>query len=435
MGRSESGKTESAWNELFDKYDIVNRVGRDGSFSISAEQIKEFREPRLMAKFDHRDALPKTFKDNDLGILPISRGDYVIGRFDLFSELPQPNETVPLQRANLPSCISSVSPGTISSEAVALNCAWDAGILHRFLGEENLFPTLSGRMGSNRFDFSIHNRTGKFVSSITVEGVQIEVDAAYEGDRSLTLFEAKMNMGKDFVVRQLFYPFRHFESLSTGKRIRTVFLTYSGGVFDLAEYAFPDPSDYNSASLVRNERYCLDADDFTRKDLSALLAGTTVEPEPDAPFPQADTLARVVNLCERLAEGEKTVQDFVSMYGLTDRQAYYYFDSLLYLGYAKRGGGRGSPFVVTEKGRRFVSMKRNKRNRSLIADILRHAAFRRTLKTTLDSGLVPDLGAIRDILLETNPNLGKPDNSTFQRRTQTIRNWIRWMVDLSDGKA
>ena len=193
MGRSESGKTESAWNELFDKYDIVNRVGRDGSFSISAEQIKEFREPRLMAKFDHRDALPKTFKDNDLGILPISRGDYVIGRFDLFSELPQPNETVPLQRANLPSCISSVSPGTISSEAVALNCAWDAGILHRFLGEENLFPTLSGRMGSNRFDFSIHNRTGKFVSSITVEGVQIEVDAAYEGDRSLTLFEAKMN--------------------------------------------------------------------------------------------------------------------------------------------------------------------------------------------------------------------------------------------------
>lgn len=437
MSKKKPGKIETAWNDLFAQYDIVERVRHDGRFPISADQIKKptKQEPRLMAKFDHRDALPKVFKDNNLGILPVARGDYLIGPFNLFFELPQPNEAVPLKRAVLPSCVSSISPTDISSETIALNCAFDSKILHQFLGEERLFPTLSGRMGSSCFDFRISDQTGTIVSPISVNGAQIEVDAAYEGEHSLTLFEAKMNLGKDFVVRQLYYPFRHFQSLSTGKTIRTVFFTYSGGLFYLAEYAFENQQDYNSVTLIRNERYCLDGHSLSKADLYYLLDTTIANPEPNVPFPQADTLARVVNLCERLAEGEMMIQDFVSMYGLTDRQAYYYFDSLVYLGYAKHVGGRGSPFTITEQGRHFVLMERGQRNRSLMMNILRHEAFRRTLQMSLNSGSVPDLETIRDILRETNPNLGRPDSDTFRRRTRTVRNWIRWMIDLSNGNS
>ena len=38
-----------AWEALFDKYDILNRIDMNGSFRISAAQIREYREPRLMA--------------------------------------------------------------------------------------------------------------------------------------------------------------------------------------------------------------------------------------------------------------------------------------------------------------------------------------------------------------------------------------------------
>lgn len=75
---------DKAWEELFEKYDILNQIDMSGSFQISADQIKEFREPRLMVKFDHTINLPKLFSDNELSILPVTRGDYVISHFEAY---------------------------------------------------------------------------------------------------------------------------------------------------------------------------------------------------------------------------------------------------------------------------------------------------------------------------------------------------------------
>lgn len=48
------GVNDNAWESLFEKYHIVEEISRNGAFGISASQIKEFREPRLMTKFDHK---------------------------------------------------------------------------------------------------------------------------------------------------------------------------------------------------------------------------------------------------------------------------------------------------------------------------------------------------------------------------------------------
>lgn len=66
-------KNELAWQELFEKYDIINEIDKIGFYEISANQIKEFREPRLMTKFDHRESLPNQFKNNKLSVLPLTR--------------------------------------------------------------------------------------------------------------------------------------------------------------------------------------------------------------------------------------------------------------------------------------------------------------------------------------------------------------------------
>ena len=62
----------SAWEKLFTKYEILKRIEIDGAFHISAGQIKKFREPRLMVKFDHTVNLPRIFAKNDLAILPLT---------------------------------------------------------------------------------------------------------------------------------------------------------------------------------------------------------------------------------------------------------------------------------------------------------------------------------------------------------------------------
>ena len=84
MSKGSVSLNDIAWESLFEKYDILNAVNSQGCFEISAVQIKEFREPRLMAKFDHTINLPKIFSDNKLAILPITRGDYVISHFGAY---------------------------------------------------------------------------------------------------------------------------------------------------------------------------------------------------------------------------------------------------------------------------------------------------------------------------------------------------------------
>lgn len=423
-----TGKTESAWEALFEKHDIASRVRQEGVFRISAEQIKEFREPRLMAKFDHKKNLPAIFRNNKLGILPVNRREYVIGEFDLFAPLPTPD--IPTVRATFPLWIESISPNTIISETVALNCALASGVLNRFLGEETIAPTLSGRMGTKPFSFRIGGQGGE--RQIAVDGAQIEMDAVYEGADSVTVFEAKMDLAEDFIVRQLYYPYRHLTSLGFTKRVRTVFLTYSGGVFDLAEYGFKDPEDYNSAHLIRHERHALAEGAISRKELSRMLQRIQVHPEPEGiPFPQADTFARVVNLCERLAEGPMSKEDIEVAYGFDPRQADYYFNASAYLGLACREDGRASRVILSSEGRRLARMGLARRNAFLAERILRHEAFREVLRMALESESLPDRSAIRQVLLRTNPGLGRPDSDTYGRRASTVRHWTQWLLSLA----
>jgi len=79
-------KNDKAWQLIFDKHKILNSVLNEGRFEITAAKLNEFREARLMTKIDHRSQLPKLFADNNLSILPISRGGYVIGAFETFCD-------------------------------------------------------------------------------------------------------------------------------------------------------------------------------------------------------------------------------------------------------------------------------------------------------------------------------------------------------------
>ncbi len=416
-----------AWEQLFEKYNILNRIDVDGRFQISATQIKEFREPRLMAKFDHTINLPKIFSENKLSILPITRGDYVISHFDAYHKFE--SDTVPVTRVSLPTHIQSLDFNNIPSESIALNCAVAAGIVAEFLEDDDLLATVSGRMGSGSFSFNIENTALGLPCNVSVKNSQIEIDAAFEGIRSLALFEAKRDLSEDFLVRQLYYPYRVWQSRIT-KPVRPFFLVYSNGIYRMYEYMFQELNNYSSLVLVKQKSYSVEDTTITVEDIQTVFNETKTIVEPKIPFPQADTFERVINLCELLSERELSRNDVTDQYAFNERQTNYYTAAARYLGLLEKGSENDSPiYRLTKEGKRILKLKFKQRQLAYCNLILSHIVFRTTLKKYFESGYMPPKNNIIQIMKESNLYNVRSDE-TFVRRASTVRGWINWILSL-----
>ena len=419
------GLNDSAWESLFDKYNILDAVRNQGEFVISASQIKEFREPRLMTKFDHKVNLPSIFARNNLAILPVTRGDYVISSFSANKDFESPSDEV--QRISIPAHIQSLMPQFLVSEAIALNCANACGILSDFLEDDELVSTVSGRMSSGEFVFNIDTASG--TKSIAVNNSQIEIDAAYEGIQYLSLFEAKRDLSDDFLVRQLYYPYRVWSNRVT-KPVKPVFLIFSNGVFNLYQYQFSDPQSYNSLQLVKQKNYVI-ATEICLADIENLLRNVVEIQEPVISFPQANSMTRIINLIELLYEKPMTKQDITSEYAFDERQTNYYTDAGRYLGLIDKGhdDDRNILFQLSPQGRYIMGLEYKARQLAIVSQILSHKVFRETLKLHLQCGEMPDAQTIVQIMKGASLYNVKAD-STYFRRSSTIVGWVNWILSI-----
>ena len=419
------GLNDTAWESLFDKYHILDELEQNGQFIISSSQIKEFREPRLMTKFDHKINLPNIFARNNLAILPISRGDYVISSFSAYKEFDEPSQS--LQRVPLPTHIQSLMPKFLVSEAIALNCANACGILSDFLEDDRLTPTVSGRMSSGNFDFDITTALG--TRNITVSNSQIEIDAAYEGIDYLSLFEAKRDLSDDFLIRQLYYPFRVWRERVT-KIVKTVFLIFSNGIFNLYQYQFENPRNYNSLRLVKQKNYII-ATHIYLSDIENILRTVPSVQEPNIPFPQADRMSRIVNLIELLNEKPMTKQDITSEYAFDERQTNYYADAGRYLGLIDKIHDEDGNilFCLSAHGHNLMGLEYKERQLALVTQILMHKVFNETLTLHLQYGEMPDKQTIIQIMKRSNLYNIEAD-STYLRRSSTVVGWVNWILGI-----
>ena len=427
MSKQDKTLNDVAWEDLFEKYDILGHIERTGQFQISAKQIREVREPRLMAKFDHSINLPKIFADNKLSILPITRGDYIISHFDAYHEFELVDSQI--KRVSLPTYIQSIDSSNVTSETIALNCAVAAGIVSDFLEDEGIVSTVSGRMGSGNFSFSIGNLRNKALSTVTVSNSQIEIDAAYEGIRSLALFEAKRALSKDFLIRQLYYPYRVWKNRVT-KPVRPLFLVYSNGIYRIYEYEFSNPDNYSSIVLVRQRNYSVEDTIITVDDIQKVLHNAVREHEPKIPFPQADSFERIINFCELLDDEILSRNEVTELYAFDSRQTDYYTGAAMYLGLVEKTQEKGEPiYRLSDNGRKIMKMGYKQRQLALCRCVLSHGSFADTLKAYFETGVMPEKKEIVQIMKKTEVYNVKSD-VTFWRRSSTIRGWVNWIVGL-----
>ena len=420
-------KNNEAWEKLFEKYKILDKIKENGRFIISADQIKEFREPRLMTKFDHKINLPTLFEENNLSILPISRGDYIISSFSAYHPFEELSEEI--EKVSIPAYVQSLMPQFLVSESIALNCANACGILNDFLEDEALVPTVNGRMSSGELYFNIDSAVGK--QHIFVNNSQIEIDAAYEGVHYLSLFEAKRDLADDFLIRQLYYPFRVWSRRVT-KTVKPIFLIFSNGSFHLYQYRFEDPNDYSSLKLIKQKNYTI-ATEINVADIANLLTVIPIVKESAISFPQADRFSRVVNLMELLKEKELTKQEITSKYSFDERQTNYYTDAGRYLEFIEKEHREGSiVFHLTMQGLHVMELGYRERQIALATQILKHKVFNETLRLHLQYGEMPERKKIVQIMKEANLyNVGS--ESTYDRRASTVIGWVNWILGIIDS--
>ncbi len=425
MSESKS-KNDLAWEQIFGKYQIITTIEKSSCFKISSNQINEFREARLMTKFDHRSQLPKLFVDNNLSILPISRGSYIIGTFKIFHNLIDDN--IEIKKISFPHFIESLKYQDISSEATAINCALISGIIQDFTDEANLYPTVSGRMSSSCFDFEIDSKDDALFK-VSVSNSQIEIDGGYEGANSLNIIEAKNYISDDFLVRQLFYPYKLWTQ-KINKKVRPIFLTYTNGVFHLREYTFEHSGHYNSLKLVQQKKYAVQDGVINIETIQEILNSITIKDEPEAPFPQANSFDRVINLCELLNQKDSLTKEIVTQnYDFDRRQADYYLNAGKYLGlFDRRREHDSSIFYLTKEGRNLFEVSIFDRQIKLIKLILSFRVFNKTLKVYFKNAVMPEKAEIVEIM--RNANLRHITESTYTRRSSTIISWINWIINL-----
>lgn len=421
-------RNDVAWEKLFDKYDILSKITNKGKFEISAKEINEVREARLMTKFDHKVNLPKVFADNDLSILPITRGNYIISKFQAYSKFENINSEI--VRVQFPDYITSIDYENITSEAMAINCAYVSGIIRDFVEDDELVPTVSGRMSSDTFKFNIRSIGIDNNISIEVINSQLEIDGGYEGINTLSLIEAKNSLSNDFIIRQLYYPYRLWSN-KVNKIIKPIFMVYSNGIYNFYEYEFQDIENYNSLKLIKQKNYIIENIDITLRDILDVFYKTEVIDEPEISFPQADSFSRIINLCELLYQNEMSKEEITVNYDFDPRQTNYYTDAGRYLSVIDKKRVDGVvKFFLTEQGKKLFKLRYKDRQLKYVELIFKHKPFRECFDECIKTSEIPTKNDVIKIMEESSV-YNVQAQSTYGRRASTVTGWINWILELT----
>lgn len=429
MGKGNDNKNrkiDKFWISIFEEFNILQEIKNNGFFIIQSKQIKKYHEPRLMTKFDYKNSLPDIFVKNKLSILPVTRGSYIIGDFSAYKEFEDSN--VPIEKLPFPEWIEGIDYKNIYSEANSINCAYASKMFNIILNDDDVYPTFNGRMSSGEFTFDIYDSNNR-KHKIEVSKAQCEIDGAFESRNKILLLEAKNNIFDDFIVRQLYYPYRLIKD-KVSKDVIPCFLTYSNNIFSFYIYEVENDINYNSLKLKYVKKFMIDDFNITFEDVKHILNTVEfVEESDDIPFPQANTFENILYIINKLFEDLEFIsKEQISIdIGVVSRQADYYSNACAYLGLADRQKRLGT-ISLSEKGRYILNKRSTEKYLEIFKLILSHRVFNETMKLYLTRLEMPKTYEIVELMKKYVKNINT--TKLYNRRAQTIKSWLNWIIEI-----
>lgn len=246
---------DRAWEKIAQSSGLLKHDFSIVPFRLTADAIKDatrgfketgLRESRILCKQDTRESRPAIFRENNLFLLPIKNGIYAILQGEGYVDIPAINQVQEIYHSKLNFKLETSDIG--DSEMQHVDYAYASSLIRSFLQDDSLVLTIRGRKYTPRFTFKFAGQ------EITVESVQTEVDAGYEGRDKVVLIEAKNRKDTNVIIRQLYYPFRQWSS-STAKKVIPVFFARVGEEYHIWQFEFAELESYDSIRLVKAGRY------------------------------------------------------------------------------------------------------------------------------------------------------------------------------------
>jgi hypothetical protein len=399
-------RTVDHWEE------VIAKKGIDVNASLSyitAKEVKEIshKEPRLMAKMDTMEDMPKIFRENGLFLLPVSRTKYALVKGDGFHSLEASSKpVVHSTQFRFPTSVEGVR-----SEGAFLDYALSSGVLERFTKSERLYLVARGRRTTPSFKFDFYR------TEVEVDRAQLELDGGYESltGESMISVEAKIGLPSSFNIRQLYYPFRTFGQT---KPVRNVFFVYEPGSMSYLfwEYEFVPESRYEGIRLARQGAYEVKVEDAISVKTFKNVQSTIDQ------VPQADSVDKIMAFPFRVAEGFDTSEKIKKAFGFTVRQSSYYRQAAEILGLVVMS--HNNKYFLTEEGERYIRLPTEERIKQMCKMLLGYRLMSEIWATlTVDSKAMMSKHEIA-ALVKRRSGLG---GTTPPRRAQTIIAWFRWI--------
>jgi hypothetical protein len=289
-------------------------------------------------------------------------------------------------------------------------------------------------MSTGRFNYLIDDSGRGTPYEINVSNSQLEIDSGFEGQRAFALVEAKNESVQDFLVRQLYYPYRLWKSKTT-KTVIPIFMSYSNDVFSFYVFLFEQENNYNSIKLVSRKKYRIGVSEIDLSHIAAALERAVIVPEPQrVPFPQADSFARIVDLLTQLhGAGVLSPDDITTNYAFDFRQTHYYTRAGMYLGLIERQQSPelGISYSLTPRGSAVMSKRPQARSLALVESILEHEIFNKTLRLYLNQAARPTIEQVVEIMNGARLGLDRHGSTTIRRRAGTVLSWMDWIMKLT----
>jgi len=394
-----------SWENIFEAYNILEGIAKDGYVTISADAIKavDGKEPRNLTKIDFREKLPHIMQEHGLSILAIKNGLYKIAKNDPFLSVKE-EITTDIRELDAPKGIVTIDPFTIKSESGALDIAAVSGMLKEVFKEETEL-TVRGRLRGS-LDFYIGT------TPYNIEGVQIEVDGGYEGVNALHLIEAKIGYSSNINIRQLLYPHLYWQKELHGKKEVKSYLFYlQGDLFRFIPYIYDGSIGY----LDQKEEKV-----FRFKEEQRAFDLYTIDIDPNRvdrskPFPQADRFEMIHTMMLLIAQQHTlTKEELSENFDIVDRQIDYYVNVLKWLRVVDELKG---VLRLTTQGETIVNLPFKSRVEALARIVFSEPICNALLHNKSVDPYFFDLYNVHS-------------QSTIDRRVRTVRSWIQYFKEI-----
>ncbi len=264
MATKESGRKKESMRL------ILNRLLRSGNRDLIFDNslVKritgtDFSNQFDATKFDSSELLPEFLREEDYFIIHLGKGrhQFIKGIKLGYHKF----ETISSSNVREWEYKPAILNGVDDSEAAVLSLAFNQQILQHFLfNDRTVVPKIHlPRRTKATFDYRIGSKL------ISVGGLQIEKDLVTEHQGTIVIFEAKNGDRKDFLIGQLYNPYRYLDNLIQQgeiKDVREIRLVYILRIPDresgktmlrLYEYNFSDKSRLDSIAFIKGIQYNL----------------------------------------------------------------------------------------------------------------------------------------------------------------------------------